>query len=55
MNYPTLLRMPGKRSRFPLERILLVLPTHYLVVEMPRAFSPCAMSRVRGSISGAGL
>ncbi len=38
MNHPTLLRTPGKRGRFPLERVLSELPAHYSVVEMPKGF-----------------
>lgn len=38
MNHPSLLRMPGKRGRFPLERILPGPPARYSVVEMPKGF-----------------
>lgn len=38
MNHPTFLRTPGKRGRFPLERILPGPPARYSVVEMPKGF-----------------
>lgn len=36
--HPTLLRTPGKRGRFPLERILPGPLARYTVVEMPKGF-----------------